>query len=113
MRSSAYGINACERCMRNPALGRKNRLFASSVDGGRAITSWLTVIQSARLHEAEAFAYVSELLKRIAEYRDTPAERKAAEGEALLRGSYRRRGSREIRTSGSRVGGEGLIERLR
>lgn len=77
--------NACERCMRNPALGRKNWLFAGSADGGRAIASWLTVIQSARLHEVEPFAYVSELLSRLAEYRDMPAERKAAAGEAFLR----------------------------
>jgi transposase len=77
--------NACERCMRSPALGRKNWLFAGSADGGRAIASWLTVIQSSRLCEAEPFAYVSELLTKLAEYRDMTAERKAAEGEAFLR----------------------------
>lgn len=83
----AIGIdnNACERCMRNPALGRKNWLFAGSADGGRAIASWLTVLQSARLHETEPFAFVGELLTRLAEYRDIPPERKAAEGEAFLR----------------------------
>jgi transposase len=77
--------NACERCMRSPALGRKNWLFAGSADGGRAIAAWLTVIQSARLHEAEPFAYVGDLLTRLAEYRDMPDARKAAEGEAFLR----------------------------
>jgi transposase len=77
--------NACERCMRSPALGRKNWLFAGSADGGRAIAAWLSVIQSARLHEVEPFAYVSDLLTRLAEYRDLAAERKAADGERLVR----------------------------
>jgi hypothetical protein len=39
-----------------------------------------TVIQSARLCEAEPFAYVSELLTKLAEYHDMTAE-----GEAFLR----------------------------
>jgi len=78
--------NACERCMRSPALGRKNWLFAGSADGGRAIAAWLSVIQSARLHEIEPFAYVSNSLMKLAEYRDMPAERKAGDGDALLRG---------------------------
>ncbi len=77
--------NACERCMRSPALGRNNWLFAGSSDGGEATAAWLTVIQSARLCEVEPLAYVSGLLTRLAEYRDLPAERKAGEGEALLR----------------------------
>jgi transposase len=77
--------NACERCMRSPALGRKSWLFAGSAGGGKAIASWLTVVQSSRLHEVEPFAYVNDLLARLAEYRDMPAERKAADGEALLR----------------------------
>jgi transposase len=77
--------NACERCMRSPALGRKDWIFAGSADGGRAIAAWLTVIQSARLHEVEPFAYVSDLLTKLAAYRDMTAERKAADGEAFLR----------------------------
>jgi transposase len=77
--------NACERCMRSPALGRKNWLFAGSADGGRAMAAWLTAVQGARLHEAEPFAYVRDLLARLAEYRDMPAERRAADGEAFLR----------------------------
>jgi transposase len=77
--------NARERCMRSPAIGRKNWLFAGSADGGKAIASWLTVVQSAQLHEVEPFAYVRDLLTRLAEYRDLPAERKAAEGGAFVR----------------------------
>ncbi len=77
--------NACERCMRSPALGRNNWLFAGSDNGGEATAAWLTVIQSARLCEVEPLAYVSGVLTRLAEYRDLPAERKAGEGEALLR----------------------------
>ena len=78
--------NACERCMRSPALGRKNWLFAGSAEGGKAIATWLTVIQSARLHDVEAFAYVSDLLTRLAEYRDLTAEQRASDREATLRG---------------------------
>lgn len=77
--------NACERCMRSPAIGRKNWLFAGSADGGDAIASWLTVVQSARLHEVEPFAYVSDVLMKLAAYRDMTVERKASEGEAILR----------------------------
>jgi len=78
--------NACERCMRSPALGRKNWLFAGSAEGAKAIATWLTVIQSARLHDVEAFAYVSDLLTRLAEYRDLTAEQRASDREATLRG---------------------------
>ncbi len=77
--------NACERCMRSPALGRKNWLFAGNADGGRAMAAWLTAVQGARLHEAEPFACVRDLLTKLAAYRDMPAERRAADGEAFLR----------------------------
>jgi len=74
---------------RRAALNRRGHtiwLFAGSTDGGRAIAAWLSVIHSARLHEVEPFAYVSDVLLKLAAYRDMPAERKAGEGEALLRG---------------------------
>ena len=77
--------NGCDRCMRNPALGRKNWLFAGSAAGGRAAAAWLSVIQSARLHEVEPFAYVSDLLTRLTKYRDMTPERRATDGERLLR----------------------------
>jgi hypothetical protein len=54
-------------------------------DGGRAIASWLTVIQSARLYEVELFAHASEPRKKLAEFREMMAERKATQGEAFLR----------------------------
>jgi len=62
-----------------PAFGQKNWLFAGSGEAVRAVAFKLTVIQSALLHEAERFAYLSDLLTRLAEYRDMPGERKAAE----------------------------------
>jgi len=78
--------NVSEQHLRRQVLGRKNWLFAGSAEGGRAIAAWLSVIQSARLHEVEPFAYVSDVLMKLAAYRDMPAERKAVDGEALLRG---------------------------
>jgi hypothetical protein len=51
------GDTACERSMRTPVLARNNRLFAGSIFGGKAIASWLSMIQSARLFEAERSAY--------------------------------------------------------
>jgi len=77
--------NACERCMRSPAIGRRNWLFAGSVDGGHAVAAWLSVIQSARLHEAEPWAYVKDLLTKLAEYRDMTTQRRMADGDAHLR----------------------------
>ena len=46
--------------------------------------SWLSVIQSPRLCGAEPFAYVSELLTKLAEYRNMPAERKTTAGDVFL-----------------------------
>ena len=77
--------NACERCMRSPAIGRTNWLFAGSADGGKAVAAWLSVIQSARLHEVEPWAYVKDLLTKLAAYRDMTPQRKMAAGEAYLR----------------------------
>ena len=51
------GSTACERSMRTPVLARNNRLFTGSIGGGKAIASWLSMIQSARLFEAEPSAY--------------------------------------------------------
>jgi len=76
--------NDCERCMRAPAIGRKNWLFAGSADGGETIARWMTIVQSARLHEVEPFAYITDILDRLAEFRDLPEERKAAEREARM-----------------------------
>lgn len=76
--------NACERCMRAPALGRKNWLFAGSADGGEVAARWMTVIQSARLHEIEPLAYITDLLDRLAVFRDLPPDRKNAERDEHL-----------------------------
>lgn len=76
--------NDCERCMRAPAIGRKNWLFAGSADGGETIARWMTIVQSARLHEVEPFAYIADILDRLAEFRDLPDDRKAAEREARI-----------------------------
>jgi transposase len=76
--------NACERCMRGPAIGRKNWLFAGSADGGVVAARWMTVIQSARLHEVEPLAYLTDVLGRLAEFRDLPEAQRNAERTARL-----------------------------
>jgi|GEM_PF-4531372 len=56
--------------------------------GAGQVTSayaWLSVIQSARLHEVEPWAYVKDLLTKLAAYRDMTPQRKMAAGEAYLR----------------------------
>mgnify|MGYP001251309538 CR=1 FL=1 len=62
--------NTGERCLRAPAIGRKNWLFAGSADGGRALATWMSIIQSARLNEIEPWAYVRDILTRLAEQQD-------------------------------------------
>jgi hypothetical protein len=57
--------NAAERTIRAIAIGRKNWLFAGSDRGGRAAAILYSVIQSAKHHAVEPFAYLRDLFLRI------------------------------------------------
>lgn len=61
--------NACERSLRAVAVGRKNWLFAGSRLGGERAATFMTVLCSARLHEAEPWAYLADVLDRLARRR--------------------------------------------
>jgi len=68
--------NDVERDHRRVALGRKNWLFLGSADAGNRTATILTVISSAHRHDLDVWAYVRDVLERLA--------RGTADLEALL-----------------------------
>ena len=60
--------NAAERRMRPLALGRKNYLFAGSLEGGRRAAVIYTLIGTAELNGWDPQAYLRVLLERIASH---------------------------------------------
>jgi transposase len=60
--------NAAERQMRPLALGRKNYLFAGSLEGGRRAATIYTLIGTAELNGWDPQAYLRVLLDRIADH---------------------------------------------
>jgi hypothetical protein len=60
--------NAAERALRAVALGRKNYLFAGSDAGGERAAAMYTLIGSAKLNGIDPEAYLSEVLRRIADH---------------------------------------------
>lgn len=62
----AIDNNKAEQALRGIAIGRKNWLFLGSGRGGRAAAIHYTLIQSARRHGLDPFAYLRDLLPRLA-----------------------------------------------
>lgn len=60
--------NAAENLLRGIALGRKNFLFAGSDAGGANAAIVYSLIETAKLNGVEPFAYLSDVLGRIAEH---------------------------------------------
>lgn len=60
--------NAAENLLRGVALGRKNYLFAGSDAGGENAAIVYTLIETAKLNGIEPFAYLSDVLARIADH---------------------------------------------
>jgi transposase len=58
--------NASERAIKAVALGRKNWLFIGHELAGPTAARFMTLIGSARLHEIEPWAYLKDVLERIA-----------------------------------------------
>lgn len=58
--------NEAEQALRAIAVGRKNWLFLGSNRGGRAAATHYTLIQSAKRHGLDPFAYLRDVLLRIA-----------------------------------------------
>ncbi len=61
----AIDNNAAEQALRGIAIGRKNWLFLGSDRGGRAAAVHFTLIQSAKRHGIDPFAYLRHILLRI------------------------------------------------
>lgn len=57
--------NEAEQALRGIAVGRKNWLFLGSDRGGRAAAVHYTLIQSAKRHGIDPFAYLRDVLLRI------------------------------------------------
>lgn len=54
-----------ERVIRGPAVGRKNWLFAGSVDGGQRAAVILTVLETAHRAGLDVRAYLRDLLVKL------------------------------------------------
>ena len=61
--------NAAERALRAVAIGRKNYLFAGSDAGGERAAAIYSLLGSAKLNGIDPEAYMTELLRRIADHR--------------------------------------------
>ncbi len=60
--------NIVERSIRPIALNRKNALFAGSDEGGAAWGVVASLIESCKLNNVEPFAYLSDVLAKIADH---------------------------------------------
>ena len=60
--------NAAERALRAVALGRKNYLFAGSDSGGERAAAIYSLLGSAKLNGIDPEAYLSSVLRRIADH---------------------------------------------
>ena len=60
--------NAAERALRAVAIGRKNYLFAGSDAGGERAAAIYSLLGSAKLNGIDPEAYMTELLRRIADH---------------------------------------------
>ena len=69
MRSTAS--QRAENQMRPWALGRKNWLFAGSLESGQRAASIMSLIQSARLNGLDPYAYLADVLRRLPTHPDS------------------------------------------
>jgi len=61
----AIDNNMCERSLRGIALGRRNWLFTGSEAGGKAAATMFSLIASARRHDLEPWAYLTDVFRRL------------------------------------------------
>lgn len=57
--------NQCEQLMRQAAIGRKNWLFAGSLEGGQRSADFMTLVSSAHRNDLDVWSYVNDALKRL------------------------------------------------
>ena len=60
--------NAAERALRGVALGRKNYLFQGSDAGGERAAAIYSLVETAKLNGLDPYAYLRDVLERIAEH---------------------------------------------
>ena len=63
--------NWAENQMRPWALGRKNWLFAGSLESGQRAANVMSLIQSARLNGLDPYAYLADVLRRLPTHPDS------------------------------------------
>ena len=63
--------NWAENQMRPWALGRKNWLFAGSLESGKRAANVMSLIQSARLNGLDPYAYLADVLRRLPTHPDS------------------------------------------
>ena len=61
----AIDNNVAERALRPIAIGRKNWLFAGSDQGGERAAIMYTMVMSAKRHELDVLAYLTDVLQRL------------------------------------------------
>lgn len=60
--------NAAERAVRGVAVGRRNWTFCGSDAGGRRAAAMYTLIETCRLNDVDARAWLADVLARIADH---------------------------------------------
>jgi transposase len=82
--------NASERAIKPVAIGRKNWLFAGSLNGGKSAATLYTLVQSCRRLRIDPFEYLRDVLGRVSTHPDSrideliPAAWKAARDAVKL-----------------------------
>ncbi len=67
--------NFLERAMRHVAVGRKNWMHVASPRGGKTMAILTSLIYSAKLHHLDIFAYLRDVVTRIAAPSHQPPRR--------------------------------------
>jgi transposase len=70
----AIDNNVAERTLRHIAIGRKNWLFAGSAKGAVTAATLFSVTSSCQRHQVDAFAYLQDVLTRLAHDAKPPVE---------------------------------------
>jgi hypothetical protein len=66
--------NICERALKRAVLHRKNSMFYKTQKGARVGDSFMSLIHTAELNEANPFDYLVETMKNIALAEENPEE---------------------------------------
>ncbi len=67
--------NVAERTLRQIAVGRKNWIFAVSAAGAETAATLFTITSSCHRHGIDVFAYLRDILQRLAHEPKPPPEK--------------------------------------